>query len=237
MSTVKAFVLALIVYQVILYFKGLSYRKAEQKVYLKHGKWKGKYLYVILLISLGIVSIVDLFVGLIGFILLVVNHSIHTKSKTKIRKEVFSRNAHKIFKFMLNQVSAGVRMSDALMKLYIVVNDKHLKECLIDLSAYYSQTSDLNTSLNILRRDYKGSEVDAFCVAVEHGIFMGSNYNTLKNLEELLFSKYIYQIKHETKLKKKRSLLSGIFLCSSIVLMIIVPIIIDMFRALEAVFN
>jgi len=120
--------------------------------------------------------------------------------------------------------------------MYRVVDDAELKNCLIEVSAYYSRTSDISASLVILRKQYKGLEVDTLCLAIEQGIHTGSNYETLKKLEVLLFKRYINQIKLETGWQKRRSILSVLLLCTIMVLMISVPVMMDIMRAFNQIF-
>ncbi len=120
--------------------------------------------------------------------------------------------------------------------MYRIVDDNSLKNCLIEVAAYYSKTTDLTASLLILKTKYKSLEVDTLCMAIEQGIYTGANYETLKKMESLLFKRYINQIKLETKWRKKRSILSVLLLCSIMILMIAIPVIIDMSNAFNQIF-
>ncbi len=120
--------------------------------------------------------------------------------------------------------------------MYRIVDDNSLKNCLIEVAAYYSKTTDLTASLLILKTAYKSLEVDTLCMAIEQGIYTGANYETLKKMESLLFKRYINQIKLETKWRKKRSILSVLLLCSIMILMIAIPVIIDMSNAFNQIF-
>jgi len=143
---------------------------------------------------------------------------------------------YKIFKFLINQISSGILISDAIKSMYRVVDEKNLRKTLIDVSAYYAKTSDLAVSLDILKERYKGMEVDSLCMAIEHGMYTGTNYETLKKMEQLLFKRYINQIKLETKWRKKRSIISVLLLCSIMIFMIAIPVVIDMMEAFNQIF-
>ncbi|MBI9013373.1 MAG: type II secretion system F family protein [Clostridiales bacterium] len=157
-------------------------------------------------------------------------------NKVKKKKQIIEFNGYKIFKFLLNQISSGILVSDAIKSMYRIVEDPELRQCLIDVSAYYSKTSDLIKSLEILKRQYKSMEVDTLCIAIEQGIYTGTNYETLKRMEALLFKRYIYQIKLETKWRKKKSILSVILLCTVMILMIAIPVVMDMMKAFNQIF-
>lgn len=156
--------------------------------------------------------------------------------KIKKKRRIIEFNGYKIFKFLLNQISSGILVSDAIKSMYRIVEDVELKQCLIDVSAYYSKTTDLTSSLKILKEQYKSMEVDTLCIAIEQGIYTGTNYETLKKMEALLFKRYIYQIKLETKWRRKRSILSVLLLCTIMILMIAIPVVMDMVKAFNQIF-
>jgi len=151
-------------------------------------------------------------------------------------KNMIEFYGYKIFKFLINQISSGILISDAIKSMYRVVDEKNLRKTLIDVSAYYAKTSDLAVSLNILKERYKGMEVDSLCMAIEHGMYTGTNYETLRKMEQLLFKRYINQIKLETKWRKKRSIISVLLLCSIMIFMIAIPVVIDMMEAFNQIF-
>ena len=154
----------------------------------------------------------------------------------KKRKRMIGYYGYKIFKFLMNQTSSGIKISDALQGLYRIVKDKDLRKHLIGVSACYGQTANLHESLNHLKLSYKGVEVDTLCVAIEQGIDTGTNYETLVKMEALLFKKYLYQIKQDSVLRKKRGLLAALYLCIIVVLMVGIPILMDMVSAFNKIF-
>lgn len=157
--------------------------------------------------------------------------------KRKKRKaKVIAYYGYKIFKFLINQTSSGIKVSDALQDLYQIVDDEELRQHLIDVSACYGHTADLHQALDVLKVHYKGVEVQTLCVAIQQGIDTGCNYETLIKMEGLLFKKYIYQIQKDTILRKKRGVLATLYLCIIVVLMVAVPIVLDMLTAFDKIF-
>jgi uncharacterized protein YegL len=167
----------------------------------------------------------------IGFI-----KKVMEKKREKKRKNIIGYYGYKIFKFLMNQTSSGIKVSDALQALYRIVKDKELRKQLIKVSACYGQTANLHESLNHLKLKYKGVEVDTLCVAIEQGIDTGTNYETLVKMEGLLFKKYLFQIKQDTVLRKKRGVLAALYLCIIVVLMVGIPILMDMVSAFNKIF-
>lgn len=163
-------------------------------------------------------------------------HFFRKRYLMKNRKRLIEFYGYKIFKFLMNQVSSGILVSDAIKSMYRIVDDKYLKESLIEVSAYYSKTTNLHEALDMLKQTYAGIEVDTLCMAIEQGIYTGANYETLKKMEQLLFKRYIYQIKLETRWRRKRSILSVLLLCTILILMISIPVILDMMAAFNQIF-
>lgn len=194
-------------------------------------------------IMIGIMILLSLFFLLSNWIYVAIQwglyfiiKAIRTRYLSKKRKRLIEFYGYKIFKFLMNQVSSGILVSDAIKSMYRVVDDKYLRRRLIEVSAYYSKTTNLHEALAMLKSTYAGVEVDTLCMAIEQGIYTGANYETLKKMEQLLFKRYIYQIKLETKWRRKRSILSVLLLCMILVLMISIPVMLDMMDAFNQIF-
>lgn len=174
------------------------------------------------------------FTGLIALVMFGLYKINQQSKKNKNRSLRFY--GYKIFKFLINQISSGIRVSDAIMTMHMVVSPSPLKNTLIDVAAHYGQTADLQGALYHLKKTFKGLEVDTLCMAIEQGIKTGANESTLLKMENLLFKRYIFQIKSDTVLKRKRAILSVLFLGLIIILMILVPVAIDMLHAFNQIF-
>jgi len=187
-------------------------------------------------ISIIVACLIHWILGLAVYFFIVLYRRWLIRYNVKKKKKIIEFNGYKIFKFLLNQISSGILVSDAIKSMYRIVENLQLRQCLIDVSAYYSKTTDLTESLNILKEQYKSMEVDTLCIAIEQGIYTGTNYETLKRMEALLFKRYIYQIKLETKWRKKKSILSVLLLCMVMILMIAIPVVMDMMKAFNQIF-
>jgi len=187
-------------------------------------------------IAIMVACLIHWVLGLTVYFFIVIYRRWLIRYNVKKKRQIIEFNGYKIFKFLLNQISSGILVSDAIKSMYRIVEDLQLRQCLIDVSAYYSKTTDLTESLNILKEQYKSMEVDTLCIAIEQGIYTGTNYETLKRMEALLFKRYIYQIKLETKWRKKKSILSVLLLCMVMILMIAIPVVMDMMKAFNQIF-
>lgn len=194
-----------------------------------------KHLMLIYKLTLGIfILMIMKWTGLL--LVLLFSLDVINENTQKKRSKSIRFYGYKIFKFIINQVSSGIRVSDAIVNMYKVVHPSPLRKALIDVAAHYSQTSDLSGALDHLKKKFKGLEVDTLCLAIEQGIQTGANEETLHKMENLLFKRYMYQIKSDTKLKRKRGVIAVMFLASIIILMVVVPVSIDMFNALNQIF-
>lgn len=162
---------------------------------------------------------------------------INIKRRKKERKnKAIKFYGYKIFKFLINQISSGILIGDAIQGIHRIVLDSHLKKTLIHMAALYHQTNDIQLALKALEQEYKGEEVNALCSVLYQGLQSGTHSDTLEKMENLLFKKYLFFIKYETKLRKRRSILSVLLYCVIIVLMVSIPMILDMLDALDKIF-
>lgn len=193
------------------------------------------YTFFIMLIT-GFLMSINPFVGIILLIFVPIGAEIIKKNAIRKKQRMIQFYGYKIFKFIINQISSGILVSDALQSMFLIVKDLKLRRCLIEVSAYYAHTTDIQNALDILKQSYSGIEVETLCVAIEQAIQTGSNFETLVKMEELLFKKYIFQIKHDTELRKKRGILAVLLLCIVVILLIAVPIILDIVSAFNQIF-
>ncbi|MBN2897711.1 MAG: hypothetical protein JXO44_02955 [Clostridia bacterium] len=152
------------------------------------------------------------------------------------RKMSFNKNAYRLYKFLHNQVSAGVQPKDAIMSLYKIVKEPFLKSRLQALGAIYAQTLDFEMAFEELARYYDGSDVDAFRIAMLQGISLGDNLNTLKKQESLMFNKYMHYLQLETNRQKVRTFLVVSIYCMIIIIMIGLPLMMELNQAINMIF-
>lgn len=231
MLYIKALLVVVLIYEVMEVVKLRKLLKTINPV-LKKDKIRP---YSIILLF-GILFFINYEFAIIIGLLLLANYSQHKRRVIRKKKKVIGYYGYKIFKFLMNQTSSGIKVSDALQGLYQIVDDKELRRNLIEVSACFGHTADLHQALNLLKSNYNGIEVQTLCVAIEQGIDTGSNYETLIKMEGLLFKKYIYQIQKDTVLRKKRGVLATLYLCIVVVLLVAVPVVMDMLTAFNKIF-
>ncbi|MGB3365887.1 MAG: hypothetical protein WBA54_00210 [Acidaminobacteraceae bacterium] len=159
----------------------------------------------------------------------------YKKIKSK-RHLSFQKNTYKIYTFIYNQLSSGVRPHDCVMGLYDVIEDKYFKRTLINMSAIYSQTSDIDLSLEEIVRVYPGIDAIMLCSAIKQGVKIGSNMETVERQEKLAFNKYFVYIKSETEKIRFKGFLSISLFAFIIILLISVPLLYEMKEATSKIF-
>jgi hypothetical protein len=122
------------------------------------------------------------------------------------------------------------------MGLYDVIEDKYFKRTLINMSAMYSQTSDIDLSLEEIRRVYPGIDAIMLCSAIKQGVKIGSNMETVERQEKLAFNKYFVYIKNETEKIRFKGFLSISLFAFIIILLISVPLLYEMKEATSKIF-
>jgi len=153
------------------------------------------------------------------------------------RALVFNKNAYRLYKFLHNQLSAGVQPKESMMSLSRIVQEPFLRQRLQALGSMYAQTLDFNLSFEEISRYYEGPEVDAFRMAMSQGITLGNNLNTLKKQEELMFSKYMSYLHLETERQKLRTFIVVSIFCAIIIFMIGLPLWMELHQAIDIIFT
>ncbi len=148
----------------------------------------------------------------------------------------FQRYIYKIYKYLHNQVSSGVKVTDAIRTVYEVIDDRKLRNMFIRTAARYELTLDIDASLEEFRENFDVYEAEMLCTALKQGIETGDNKELLARQEDMMFKKYFNYIQSETDSCKNRSLLAVSMFTAVVVLMIIIPLINDMTDAVGRIF-
>ena len=157
------------------------------------------------------------------------------RNRKKLENE-FKYSAYKIYRYLHNQISSGVSVTDAIKTVYKVVENNRLQDNLILLAARYARTLDINSALEEFKSNYSLQEVESLCVALKQGIETGDNKDILERQEKLMFSQYFNYIQAETEAcRRKRTLIIGVY-AFIIVVMLLIPMINDAADAINRIF-
>ncbi len=173
---------------------------------------------------------------LIPFFFYISNRIKFNKSKKK-RSLIFQKNTYKVYKFIHNQISSGIRPHDCVIALYEVIEDLHFKRALINMSAIYSQTSNIDLSLKEINKLYPGIDSIMLSSAIKQSIKIGSNIDTIERQEKLAFNKYFAYIKNETEGMRLKGLINISLFALIIILLISIPLFYEMNEAASRIFS
>lgn len=175
--------------------------------------------------------------GIIVLVMPVMISALLLAAKKNKNAVVFQKNSYKLYKYILNQVSAGVRPGDAIKSMYEVVEEKQLRKLLMKACAKYSVSMDNNVIAQGILDNIDTPEARSFAMSLRDGIFESRDDKLMQRLEQLMFNRYFAYIQRETDSVKTRCLITVVLLCSVIVIMILVPTFMDVQNALNSIFS
>lgn len=155
------------------------------------------------------------------------------KRKMNLR---FQKYIYKIYKYLHNQISSGVKPTDAVRTVYEIVEDAELRDIMIRLAARYELTLDIDKALEEFRTNFDAHEVETLCIALKQGIDTGDNQDLLARQEDIMFKKYFNYIQTETDSCRNRCVAAASVFVAIVVVMIAVPMLNDVGEAAGKIF-
>ncbi len=155
------------------------------------------------------------------------------KRKVNLR---FQKYIYKIYKYLHNQISSGVKPTDAVRTVYEVTDDRELRVILIKLAARYELTLDIDIALEEFRSNFDTHEAETLCIALKQGIDTGDNKDLLARQEDIMFKKYFNYIQAETDSCRNRSVAAAAVYVTIVAVMIIVPMLEEVGQAVGKIF-
>ena len=148
----------------------------------------------------------------------------------------FQKHIYKIYKYLHNQISSGVKPTDAVRTVYEVTDDRELRNILIKLAARYELTLDIDIALEEFRSNFDTHEAETLCIALKQGIDTGDNKDLLARQEDIMFKKYFNYIQAETDSCRNRSVAAAAVFVAIVAVMIIVPMLDEVGQAVGRIF-
>lgn len=153
----------------------------------------------------------------------------------KSRKET-AKYIYYLYKFLIQQITAGVRTQDALSNMYIIVEDQNIREVLRKFSAAYQSTYDFSNSKKIIEHCFSHEDAVHFGNIVDEGIKTGDMLTALSRQEKLIFNKYIGYIEENSYVMRIKLTALIVINCFVMSLWIALPIILDFVEAAKGMF-
>lgn len=225
--------------------KGRLYAKALKK--MRQAGYRGEFVPIVYLlvkyVFSGFVFIVAFLINYPDFIRpvasVVLTNSIleaviaANKRRVNLR---FQKHIYKIYKYLHNQISSGVKPTDAVRTVYEVTDDKELRGILVKLAARYELTLDIDIALEEFRSNFDTHEAETLCIALKQGIDTGDNKDLLARQEDIMFKKYFNYIQAETDSCRNRSVAAAAVYVAIVAVMIIVPLLDEVGQAVGRIF-
>lgn len=164
-----------------------------------------------------------------------ITEAIISSGKRKLNLR-FQKYIYKLYKYLHNQVEAGVKPTEAVRSAYEIVEDKELRAMLVRLAARYELTLDIDSALEEFRSNFDAHEAQTLCVALKQGIDTGDNRELLAKQEDVMFKKYFNYVQAETDSCKNRSVAAATVFVSIVGVMIIVPLLKEVGQAAGRIF-
>ena len=159
---------------------------------------------------------------------------VYTKKKDLNMR--FRKYIYKIYRYLHNQISSGVSISDAIKTVYKVVHDKQIQYNLIEFAARYELTSNIDYAIEVFSNSFESDEVETLCLAIKQGIETGDNKDLLLRQERFMFSKYFSYIQAETDRSSLKSLAAALLFVLILVVMVSVPLLQEGAEGLSNIF-
>lgn len=225
--------------------KGSIYKKAREK--MRKAGYRGDYSAVLYLfikfvalpavfLAAFVINYPDLLRPLASVLLVnTIMEMVISAGKRKMNLH-FQKYIYKIYKYLHNQITAGVKPTDAIRSVYEVIDDRELRGALVRLAARYELTLDIDTALEEFRSNFDAHEAETLCIALKQGIDTGDNKDLLSRQEDVMFKKYFNYIQAETDSCRNRSVAAAAVFVSIVVVMIIVPMLNEVGEAVGKIF-
>jgi pilus assembly protein TadC len=145
------------------------------------------------------------------------------KNNMKLQKYIY-----KIYRFLSNQISSGVKVADAIKSVYTVADDAGIRAGLMEVAAKFLLTNDIELSMESFKRRYNTREVDSLKIALKQGIDTGGNAVMLERQEAYMFNRYFGYIQAETEKMKYRCFAAAMVFCLILCILFFIPIFMDL---------
>ncbi len=225
--------------------KGSLYKKAREK--MRKAGYRGEYAAIVYLFVRYVISVAAFLTALVinfpdiirpvAAVVLIysVSESVISSNKRKVNLR-FQKHIYKIYKYLHNQITSGVKPTDAVRTVYETTDDNEIREILVRLAARYELTLDIDNALEELRTSFDAHEAETLCIALKQGIETGDNKDLLAKQEDIMFKKYFNYIQAETDSCRNRGVAAAAVYVAVVAAMIIIPMLDEVGQAVGKIF-
>lgn len=155
----------------------------------------------------------------------------------KYSNNKLAKHFYRLYKYLYLQTSSGARAEEMLKNLHRIASDSHLKKSLLHMSVIISQSNDIGIGLDYLRKVFKGEDGVMLIGILENVSICGLTDDAFLRLDHMLFQKYLAQLQRETKAIKNRYFLSVTCFVIAASSIIFIPLLDQMIRSANIIFN
>jgi Flp pilus assembly protein TadB len=158
-------------------------------------------------------------------------------NQIKVRRRLFTRSLYKLYRFLDLQISAGIKVTDAVRGLPEATGDPQIKPCLIRFAARFELTLNLDQAMDEIRRNFPGTDCELLATHLRQCLQTGAAGRSLVRMEELLFSRYFTLMQQDTKHIRTELLFVAILGMCPAIIFFLYPLLFEAIQAIQSVFG
>jgi hypothetical protein len=128
--------------------------------------------------------------------------------------------------YLHNQVTSGIKTQDAISTMYLVIEDKDIRNILMNVSAVFALSKDINKALLELET-FDIHELNILAISIKHGIESGDNKEILQDQEETMFDNYFDYVQFKTDSRRYLAILAAVLFSIIILVLFSLPMLND----------
>jgi hypothetical protein len=198
-----------------------------------------KWLCLVVGISLliGLANFPKLGTGIMGGALLELLFLSMTRIQMRARQAEFATGVYKIYRYMALQLTAGMSATETVKHLHEAVTQPSLKDAMYSFSSCYFRTMNVALATEELTKRISGDEIQVLAAVLRQGIETGDHYGLIQKQEQLMLKRYYAALETETELIHAKGVGIAIGLCLLVFILLAVPLLYEMGRASQMIFN
>lgn len=157
--------------------------------------------------------------------------------RIKVRQKAFSKALFRIYRFIDLQLTAGIKVADALRGLPEAVRELIVHPVLVRFAALYELTLDLDLAFTEIRQAFPGPDSELLATHMRQCLQTGQAGRSLQRMEELLFARYFNMMQAETVRIRTRLLLTAMLGIFPGLVLYLYPLLFQAMQAVQTVFG
>jgi hypothetical protein len=153
------------------------------------------------------------------------------------RQKAFTKALFKIYRFLDQQLTAGIKITDSLKGLPEAVEDKTVHPVLLRFAALFELTLNLEKAFGEIRMAFRGTDSELLATHLGQCLQTGEAGRSLFRMEELLFSRYFNLMQAETQRIRFHLLLTAVLGILPGLILFMYPLISQAISAMQSVFG